>query len=224
VNTIEDSYATLLERQPSDKERQALLRTRDALNLKSNDALWLVLMVLGYYETAYARFPSLIAKAATEVMEKAKATAEGELKAAAARTRAELAKSVAQTAYDIADRTASANRLQWVVVCLIGLGVMFLSIGIASYRAGRNAGEASGYDRGLGESRDLWAHAAWANTPEGRLGYDLAKAGSLRDVATCSGKVLVRKGNECFVKAGKAPVYGWKVPPEVTAGPSPTNP
>jgi hypothetical protein len=200
------------------------LRARDAFNLKNNDALWSLLLILGHYETLYAKIPVLIAEAAREAAAGVKAAAEVELKTAAIRTRTELAKTVAQSARDIANRMASVNRLQWIVSCTIGVGAMFLSIGIASYRAGRNVGGASGYNRGLAESRDLWTRAAWGNTPEGRLGYDLAKAGSLREVATCSGKVLVRKGSACFVKAGKAPVYGWKLPPEVMPEPPPNSP
>ena|GEM_PF-6701460 len=38
------------------------------------------------------------------------------------------------------------------------------------------------------------AAAAWANTPEGEIALGLAKAGSLRELASCSGKILVRKG------------------------------
>jgi len=57
VRTLEESFTTLLGKQPSDKERQAFLRVRDALNLKDNDALWVLLMVLGHCETLYGRFP-----------------------------------------------------------------------------------------------------------------------------------------------------------------------
>ena len=129
MSTIEESFARLLGRQPSDKERQALLRTRDALNLKNNDALWLVLMALGHYETVYAKFPSLIAKAASDVTEGAKAAAEAELKAAAARTRAELAKSVAQTALEMADRVASTKRLKWALTDFALAAAKFVLVG-----------------------------------------------------------------------------------------------
>ena len=44
MSDLDDSFAKLLGRQPSDAERQSLYRVRDALGLKNNDALWLVLM------------------------------------------------------------------------------------------------------------------------------------------------------------------------------------
>jgi hypothetical protein len=64
VNTPEDAFTKLLGRQPSDKEKQDLLRTRDALDLKNNDAPWQLVMALGHYETLYSRFPALIKQAA----------------------------------------------------------------------------------------------------------------------------------------------------------------
>jgi hypothetical protein len=211
VSTLEDSFTSLLGRQPSDKERQALLRTRDALNLKNNDALWLVLMALGHYETVYRELPVLIARAAAEVTAKAKDAAETELKAAAARTRAELAKAVAQSAHDIADRAATTDRLQWIAACAVAVGAVLFSVGAVTYRVGRRTGDVSGYLRGLSETRDEKAAAAWANTPEGQLGYGLAKAGSLRRLAECSGRGWKLKGRLCLPKCEKGGVEGWGV-------------
>jgi hypothetical protein len=214
VSAADEAFATLKNRQPTDKERQNLMRERDALGVKDNDALWRLLVVLGHYETLYAEIPTRIAKVASDVTANVKAAAEAELKAAAARTRAELAKSVAETALEIANRRASVNHLQWITSCAFVLGVMFLSIGTWSYLAGTKRGDASGYDRALSVTRDEKAAAAWANTPEGQLGYGLAKVGSLREVATCSGKIFVRKGDTCIVRIGRDAAVGWKVPTE----------
>jgi hypothetical protein len=51
VGDLDDSFAQLLGHQPSDKERQDLYRVRDALKLKSTDAVWTLLMVLQHYQT-----------------------------------------------------------------------------------------------------------------------------------------------------------------------------
>lgn len=214
MRTLEESFTAVLGRPPSDKERQGFLRVRDALNLKDNDALWVLLMVLGHYETLYGRFPALIAKAAADVTENAKAAAEAELKAAAARTRAELAKSVAQTAYEIAGRVASAQRSKWFLTGVLVAFSLFVGVGAGMFRAGRSTGDSAGRLDGYTKARDEKAAADWANTPEGQLGYALARAGSLREVASCSGKILVRRGDACLVKIGRESAFGWKVPSE----------
>ena len=213
MSTLEESFERLLGRQPGDRERQALFRARDALNLKDDDALWLVLMALGHYETLYAQFPALISRAATDVTEKVKATADAELKAAVARTRSELARSLAQTAHEIAEQVASTRRWRTVTWAVVITAAAFVGTGAAMYRTGRAAGTATGEREGYEKARDEKAASAWANTPEGQLGYSLSQAGSLRDLATCSGKVFIRRGTACFVRPGRDTVFGWKLAP-----------
>jgi hypothetical protein len=64
MNDLEDSFAKLLGRQPTDTDRQNLYRVRDALELKNNDALWLVIMALQSYDERYKAIPAQIEKAA----------------------------------------------------------------------------------------------------------------------------------------------------------------
>lgn len=215
MNTLEDAFTKLLGRQPSDREKQDLYRTRDALNLKNNDALWLLLIALGHYETAYARFPALIASAAADLGEKAKSLADAEFKAAAARARTDLARTVAKTAHDMAGRAASANRLQWIVVCVVVAALAFLLVGVLSYRAGDKTGYTSGAATGYAQARNEQAAAAWANTPEGQFAYAFAKAGGIRDLAACSGRGHTRKGDTCFAKSENGSVWTWRLPPQV---------
>jgi len=42
---------------------------RDALGLKSNDALWLVLMALQHYQSQYEKFPGRIGRGAKDTAE-----------------------------------------------------------------------------------------------------------------------------------------------------------
>ena len=218
MRTVEQSFTAYLGRQPSDKERQRLMRGRDAVGIMDNDALWTLLMVLEHYEALYERFPALIAKAASDVTHNARAAAEAEFKAAAARTRAELAKSVAQTALDIADRVASTKRSKWFSMSFAFAAALFVGVAAGMYRQGVSSGVASGRLDGYTMARNEKAAAAWANTPEGQIALGLAKAGSLRALASCSGRILVRKGDGCFVKVGKDAVFGWKIPAEAKPG------
>lgn len=65
---LEESYARLLGRQPSEDERRNLYRVRDALDLRDNDALFVVLMALQHYQTLYESIPNQIAKASEEAV------------------------------------------------------------------------------------------------------------------------------------------------------------
>lgn len=213
MNSLEDAFTTLLGRQPGDAEKQALFRARDAFQLKNNDALWLLLAMLGHYETLYSKIPTLIAEAAARVTEKARTAAEAEFTAAGARARSEMAQSVAKAAREIADRATNTKRSQWIAACLIVAAAAFIVVGGWAFGAGRRSGLDAGRLEGYSTARDERAAVAWANTPEGQLGYALAKAGSLRELATCSGKSFVQRGAGCYVRVGNASIFGWKVAP-----------
>jgi hypothetical protein len=78
MNSLDDTFTKLLGRQPSDYERQQLYRVRDALDIKNNDALWLVLMALQHYQSMYEEFPSLIGSAAHDALVDFKKVAEAD--------------------------------------------------------------------------------------------------------------------------------------------------
>ena len=111
MSDLDDSFAKLLARQPTDAERQRLYQVRDALGLKNNDALWLVLMALEHYQGQYEQFPAKIAQAAKETLAGFKATAEA--KAAAEAAKADLAAAVAIAAHRVADQVAGTRELRW---------------------------------------------------------------------------------------------------------------
>jgi hypothetical protein len=110
VSTLDDSFTELLGRLPTDAERQDLFRARDTLNIKNNDALWPLLVMLRHYETIYSKVPALITQTIKEAVKRARSAAEAELKAASASIQADLARSVADTAARIADRRAGTKR------------------------------------------------------------------------------------------------------------------
>ena len=84
MSELEESFAKLLGRQPSDTERQKLYRVRDALGLKNNDALWLLIMVLEHYQNLYESIPERIEAAAKRAARSAAAQAQADVNSAIA--------------------------------------------------------------------------------------------------------------------------------------------
>jgi hypothetical protein len=82
-------------------------------------------------------------------------------------------------------------------------------IGWWAHGRGQREGYAIGRDAAREKYEAAAAMASWANTPEGQLAYGLAKAGSLRELATCSGHGWVEKDGVCYA-GGKA--HGWRLP------------
>jgi len=209
VSELDDSFAVLLGRQPSDRERQNLYRVRDALKLKPTDAMWQVLMVLEHYETLYGRYPALIAEAARDVTKDIRETAAAQARAAVADTTRALAHAVAEAATASAKRVAGTQMLRWAMGCFLAAIVCISTIG----RWAHGKGQREGYEIGRETARERYENAAamasWANTPEGQLAYGLARGGSLRELATCSGRGWVERDGVCY-PSSKA--HGWRLP------------
>lgn len=84
MNDLDLAFEKLLGRQPSDTDRQNLYRVRDALGLKNNDALWLVLMALQSYDEKYKAVPDRIEKAAAAAAQGAASQAQAQVNQAVA--------------------------------------------------------------------------------------------------------------------------------------------
>ncbi len=215
--SLDDSFARLLGRQPSDAERQQLYKVRDALELKNNDALWLVLMALQYYQDQYERFPKAIALAASETLVGFKKTADMLIQASAEATKADLAKAVAKTAQDVANHTASKQMWQWAAGCLALTFMSFGGFGWYLHSQAYAAGYNSGYGVGYTEAKDEKAAAAWANTPEGKAAYRLAQAGSMASLIHCNQPGWEVEKGTCYPHPvtksnGSTATYGWRLP------------
>ena len=89
---------------------------------------------------------------------------------------------------------------------IVTVSSMFVGVATWGYRVGRNSGFDAGRIAGYSVAHNEKAAAAWANTPEGQLAYGLAKAGSIRDLATCSGRGWRKEGSVCEPRPQKGVV------------------
>ena len=213
MTDLEDAFERLLGYQPSDQERQRLYRVRDALKLKSGDALWLLLMALQHYETVYEKIPGRIADEASRTLKATRLTAEAQAKAAQEETKRALTKAVEQAAVAFRRDGARAElirRASWLDGALVAVSLTVFLIG---YRVGGSRGEASGRDRARQDCGYLAAVAAWGNSPDGTLARALAAVGSLANVSHCDmpGWEVTWEGY-CLVRPYKGKTFGWRVP------------
>jgi len=212
MSELDDSFTKLLGRQASDTERQQLYRVRDALDLKNNDALWLILMALQHYQNQYEAFPQQIAQAAQDTLVNFKTTADATVKASAEAAKADLAQAVASAAHEVAHNTSARQMWQWAAGCI---AVAFSCVGLFGWYMhdnGYDGGYNSGYGVGYKEAKDEKAAAAWANTPEGKLAYHFAQTGSLTSLAKCDRPGWRIEKGICYVRPASDGTYGWRLP------------
>ncbi|AMM18699.1 protein mobE (plasmid) [Burkholderia sp. PAMC 28687] len=196
-NDLDESFAKLLGRQPSDSERQKLYVVRDALGLGNNDALWLVLMALQHYQTQYEAFPAAISQAAKETLFALKETADATMRMSANDAKADLAAAVASSAQTVAANVSQKQMWKWAAGCIAVTFFCFGSFGAFVYEKTYTAGENSGYGLGYNTAKDEKAAAAWANTPQGKLAYRFAQTGSLDSLIKCDRPGWTRKKDMC---------------------------
>jgi hypothetical protein len=207
MNELDDSFAKLLGRQPSDAERQNLYRVRDALGLKNNDALWLVLMALQHYQDQYEKFPQAIALASETTLLGFMAAADATMKASTQAAKADLAQAVASAAREVAYNTSRKQMWQWASA---SMALAFVCVGMFGWYM-HNAGRSAGYGVGYAEAKDEKAAAAWANTPEGQLAFKLSKAGSIYKLARCDQPGWQAEKGICYVKPASDGTHGWRI-------------
>jgi len=116
MSDLDDSFAKLLGTQATDKDRQDLYRVRDALGLKSNDALWLVLMALQHYQSQYEAFPARIEDAARRTLQKFENAADAMARAAADSARRQVMDAAVRAAWDVVRKVETRERLKWISI------------------------------------------------------------------------------------------------------------
>jgi hypothetical protein len=128
------SFERMLGRAATERERDQLRRVQAELDLRENDALWLVIFALQYYEGLYRQFPKAIAAGAQRVLSETRVTAEATIRAGAESAKADLAKAIATTAKGVARDVARRQMIQWLIVgMLFGAGILCAGIYIGGH-------------------------------------------------------------------------------------------
>jgi hypothetical protein len=209
MEPFETTFEKLLGRAPTKTERENLYRIRDALGIRDNDALWIVLMALEIYGVKYAAIPLEIEQMIRRILNDLRQGAYELAEFSVQMTKADLSQAVADTARGVA-KAASRNRdLQWMGAGISISAIALCVSGWLSYQAGHEAGLGQGYQ----EARSERAAAAWGNSMDGRLAFRMSQAGSLQQLARCSQPGWQVLKGACFARpASDGMLYGWKIP------------
>jgi hypothetical protein len=118
---IEHAFSKLLGRQPSEREVQSLYRVRDALGLRDNDALWMVLIALESYDSLYRKYPEMISAQVHKSVDDYRAIIATIADAETKRALGTLSEAVARTSETIALRLVQAKCLLWAALATLAI-------------------------------------------------------------------------------------------------------
>ena len=152
--------------------------------------------------------------AVSNVLSEFKTTAGMTVMGETARMKAELTRAAIDVAEKVATDVAGKEKAKWIAGCMAVACIIFSLFGWMMHHKGHSAGFAEGHELGYIEAQDEKAAASWANTPEGKLAFGLAQAGSVRNLANCDGNGWTIKNDYCFPQAGADNmIYGWRIKP-----------
>lgn len=171
---LESFFDRLFNRQPTEKEKNALLRLQKELGLPDDDSLWLLLVVLEHYEELYERIPTKIQTAVSYAVEQAYQAIDKKTEYFRHRVQAEVAQALLDQVEVTAVNRAKAAR-RWATAASAGLmALLSLVVGTGCYHWGQSNARQN-------------AHAAqvWAQLANGRYAQKLDEYGVIADLRTC---------------------------------------
>lgn len=179
--SVDKAFEKLIGRQATPQEVERLHRVRDALGLRDNDALWLILIALESYDGLYRRYPEVIATQLRSAMEEQRGCAAAMVEQETKHALSRLADAVARGSEEVAARAVQAQRLHALSMAALTLFAFGGLCTVLGYVLG--SGRMPYWTPQSGEHGFvvlLWATAA--RTPAGWLA---ALAGSVLALAAC---------------------------------------
>ena len=203
------AFEAAFQRKPTPDEVDRLNRVMDVLDVRENDAIMVLMIVLEFYNGLYSSMPGRIEAAAKTAVGETKETTQRVAATAAQLAHSDLVEQLGKAVNQVASDTA--KKQQWKALA-IGIGAASISLLITGWMA-FDQGKEAGYGAAIKVARNESAAATWANTPEGQLAYRLALVGSLQQVARCSAPGWKVKNGACLpYPDADGSLHGWALP------------
>ncbi|HCB1767025.1 TPA: hypothetical protein MYP38_004864 [Citrobacter braakii] len=203
------AFEAAFHRQPTAEEVGRLERVMDVLDVRENDAIMTLMVVLEFYLSLYGSVPGRIEAAAKAAVGETKETTEKIAATAAQLAHGDLVEQLGKAVNQVASDAARKQQWKALGAGIAAAAISLLVTGWVCFDAGKEAG----YGAAIKVARNETAAAAWANTPEGQLAYRLALAGSLQQVARCSAPGWKIRNGACLPQVdAEGTLHGWVMP------------
>ena len=203
------AFEAAFHRKPTAEEVGRLARVMDVLDVRENDAIMTLMVVLEFYLGLYSSVPGRIEAAAKAAVGETKETTEKIAATAAQLAHGDLVEQLGKAVNQVASDAAKKQQWKALGAGIAAAAISLLVTGWVCFDAGKEAG----YGAAIKVARNETAAAAWANTPEGQLAYRLALAGSLQQVARCSAPGWKIRNGACLPQVdAEGTLHGWVMP------------
>ncbi|WP_241136319.1 hypothetical protein [Achromobacter insuavis] len=127
------AFATLIGRQPTDQEVQRLYRIKSTLNIRDNDALFLVLAAFESYDTLFKQYPALVGAEVERTIERVREQSHGIAQAEVSKALASLTDAVITASRDLSTEAMIASRYMawgWALIGAVLFGAVCIFVGV----------------------------------------------------------------------------------------------
>jgi len=203
------AFEAAFQRKPTPDEVDRLNRVMNVLDVRENDAIMVLMIVLEFYLGLYSNMPGRIEAAAKTAVGDTKETTQRVAATAAQLAHSDLVEQLGKAVNQVASN--AAKKQQWKALA-VGIGAASISLLMTGWMA-FDQGKEAGYGAAIKVARNESAAATWANTPEGQLAYRLALVGSLQQVARCNAPGWKVKNGACLPYTdADGSLHGWALP------------
>jgi hypothetical protein len=148
ISTSDDLYSVFLA-DLSEKERDRVRRYADRFGIEPTDAVWALMIVLGWYGDLYEAVPQKINVTVQGILEKIQSAAAAEAESSRVRLQASLTDAVVGAAESVAARKGLPRTGEMERHCVHGWGVHVRCVFVLGYWLGFDHGRARGFNAGV---------------------------------------------------------------------------
>ena len=203
------AFEAAFHRKPTAEEVGRLERVMDVLDVRENDAIMTLMVVLEFYLSLYGSVPERIEAAAKAAVGETKETTEKIAATAAQLAHGDLVEQLGKAVNQVASDAAKKQQWKALGAGIAAAAITILMTGWLAFSQGKEAGFGAGFKAARHEA----AAASWANTPQGQMAYRLALVGSLDQVARCTAAGWKVKNGACLpYPDADGSLRGWMMP------------
>jgi hypothetical protein len=135
ISTSDDLYSVFLA-DLSEKERDRVRRYADRFGIEPTDAVWALMIVLGWYGDLYEAVPQKINVTVQGILEKIQSVAAAEAESSRVRLQASLTDAVVGAAESVAARNGRRELVKWSAIASAAAVFMLACVFVTGYWLG----------------------------------------------------------------------------------------
>ena len=224
MGDIRNGMKTISGHEPTAAQIARVTSIAHDFDIPKNDALFPLFVALDQYHGVFSELPEKMRLAADAVAKEAAENTKHQVNLGLVEAIHKMGPQIGDALVDHAKALNQVDRAKWVGGAVVVVVAAFAAFGWITHATGYSSGFEVGQAAGHAAAADEKAMAAWANTQQGRMAYELAKNGTLEMVGNCNGRGWELSQGLCtpksYTEGKKVFITQWEVGPSASRAPT----